>query len=58
MLMMILTHTPVYVWALLAGLVALGLMQSRTRQVSKVQALALPVTMLALGLWSLVARAG
>jgi hypothetical protein len=54
MLIQILTHTPLAVWALLAGLLALGLMQSRTRQLGLGRALALPALFLGLGLWSLV----
>jgi hypothetical protein len=54
MLLQIITHTPLFVWALLAGLVALGWRQTRTRQVVPRQVLMLPAAMLGLGLWSLV----
>lgn len=54
MLVHILVHTPLYVWGLLAALVLLGLLQMRTRQVSKGQLLALPLVLLGLGLWSLI----
>ncbi len=54
MLMQILTHTPVFVWALLAGLLALGLMQARTRRVGVGRVLILPAVLLGLGLWSLL----
>jgi hypothetical protein len=54
MLVQILTHTPVFVWALLAGLLALGLMQARTRRVGLGRAVTLPVLFLGLGLWSLL----
>ena len=53
MLIQILLHTPVWVWLLLAGLLALGLWQRRSRQVSRARLLALPLSMLALGLWSM-----
>jgi hypothetical protein len=53
MFMQILIHTPVFVWALLAGLLALGLLQTRDRQVSKPQVVALPAVLLGLGLWSM-----
>lgn len=53
MLTQILIHTPIYVWAVLGGLVLLGLMQSRTRKVSALQVLAMPAVLLGLGLWSL-----
>jgi hypothetical protein len=49
----ILTHTPVFVWFLLAGLLTLGLMQTRKRRVRRPQVVALPALMLGLGLWSL-----
>jgi hypothetical protein len=54
MLMQILTHTPFFVWALLAGLVALGLMQSRTRQVAWPRVVVMPALFLGLGLWSVL----
>lgn len=53
MLLQILTHTPVFVWFLLAGLIALGWRQSRDRLVTPLQVLALPALMLGLGAWSL-----
>ncbi len=52
-LMMILSHTPPWVWGLLAALLALGLLQTRTRQVARAQLLAPPLALLGLGLWSL-----
>jgi hypothetical protein len=54
MLLQILTHTPVAVWALLAGLVALGLAQTRTRHAGPMRVLALPTLFVGLGLWSLL----
>ena len=53
MLIAILSHTPVWVWALLAALVALGLWQRRERRVRPAQLLALPLALLGLGLWSM-----
>ncbi len=53
MLIQILMHTPLWVWALLTALLALGLWQRRQRHVRRGQLLALPLTMLALGLWSM-----
>lgn len=53
MLIAILSHTPVWVWALLTALVALGLWQRRERRVRPAQLLALPLALLALGLWSM-----
>lgn len=56
MLITILLHTPLWVWALLTALVALGLWQRRARRVRPVQLLVLPVALLALGLWSMAPR--
>ena len=53
MLLMILSNTPVWVWGLLAGLIALGFLQTRQRRVTRVQLLALPVALMSLGLWSM-----
>ena len=53
MLIQILTHTPLWVWSLLTALLGLGLWQRRLRHVRRSQLLALPLTMLALGLWSM-----
>jgi hypothetical protein len=53
MLMQILAHTPVFVWVLLAGLIALGWNQSRDRRLAPLQVLVLPALMLGLGAWSL-----
>ncbi len=53
MLMQILIHTPVWVWFLLTALLALGLWQTRQRQVRRGQLLALPLALLGLGLWSM-----
>jgi hypothetical protein len=48
----ILAHTPKWVWLLLAALVVLGLLQSRTRQVTPARLFALPLALCALGLWT------
>lgn len=53
MIMQILVHTPTWVYALFAALVALGLWQRRSRALRPGALWALPLTMLALGLWSL-----
>lgn len=54
-MMQILSHTPIWVFALLVGLVGLGLLQRRTRAVRGVRLLLLPLGMLLLsvsGVWS------
>jgi hypothetical protein len=48
----ILTHTPLWVFALFSGLVYLGYVQSRTRQVSRNRLILLPVAMLGWSLYS------
>ena len=48
----ILTHTPLWVFALFFGLVYLGYLQSRTRQVSRGRLIVLPLAMLAWSLYS------
>lgn len=53
MILMILSHTPIWVWAVLALLLALGLWQRRDRHVRRGQLLALPLALLALGLGSM-----
>ena len=53
LLTQILTHTPAYVWGLLAALLALGWLQSRTRQLRPAQVAALPLALTGLGLWSM-----
>ena len=55
MLIEIIRFTPLWVWALLLGLMLLGWQQSRPRQVSRLQLVLVPVAMLALGLSSVVA---
>lgn len=51
-MMQILTHTPLWVFGLFFGLVYLGCLQSRTRQVSRGHLIVLPVAMLAWSLYS------
>ena len=48
----ILTHTPLWVFGLFLGLVYLGYLQSRTRQVSRGRLIVLPIAMLAWSLYS------
>jgi hypothetical protein len=56
MFLQIVSHTPLWVWALLSGLFALGLLQARSRRVARWQLLALPLALLLLGLWSVAPR--
>jgi hypothetical protein len=53
MILQILIHTPLWVWGVLSALLVLGWVQSRPRSVSRGQLLALPLALLALGLWSM-----
>jgi hypothetical protein len=53
MLIQIISHTPLWVWALFAALLALGLSQRRARQVQPSRLLILPVVLLVLGLSSM-----
>jgi hypothetical protein len=50
MILSILEHTPVWVWVLFCAVVALGISQIRTREVSSARATVLPVVMIALSL--------
>ena len=54
----ILQHTPVWVWPLLAALMALGVMQAFARTVTLRRITLLPVTMLALSLWGVASDFG
>lgn len=54
----ILTHTPPWVWTLLAALVVLGLIQARERRAGMARVAALPAGMSALSLWSTVSAFG
>lgn len=53
MIATIVANTPVWVWGLLAALVALGLSQTRRRSVAPPRLLALPLALMGLGLWSM-----
>lgn len=53
MIINILSHTPVWVWGLLAALIALGHSQTRQRRVAPWRLLLLPLVLLGLGLWSM-----
>ena len=54
----ILQHTPVWVWPLLAALMALGVMQAFARTVALRRITLLPVAMLALSLWGVASVFG
>lgn len=56
--MMILQHTPSWVWVLLAVLLALGLAQTLPRRVGLRRAALLPAAMLVWSLWSVVSGFG
>ena len=53
MIITILSHTPVWVWGLLAALMALGFSQTRQRRLAPWRLLMLPLVVLGLGLWSM-----
>jgi len=53
MIVIILSHTPVWVWGLLAALMALGFSQTRQRRLAPSRLLILPLVLLGLGLWSM-----
>ena len=44
------THTPTWVWLLLAGLCFIGYLQTKTRQISQIRLMLLPLAMM---IWSL-----
>jgi hypothetical protein len=50
MILSILEHTPIWVWVLFCALIALGIAQTRTREVSAARATILPIVMIALSL--------
>jgi alpha-beta hydrolase superfamily lysophospholipase len=52
MLAGIITGTPIWVWLLLAGLIALGAVQLRDRQMSRMRLLILPLVLVLLSLFS------
>lgn len=58
MLVQILLHTPVYVWAILAFLLYRGVLAARDRDITVARLTVIPLLMLALGLQSLVAQFG
>lgn len=53
MILNILAHTPVWVWGLLATLMALGFSQTRQRRLAPWRLVMLPLVLLAMGLWSM-----
>jgi hypothetical protein len=55
MLYQILMHTPLWVWALLAALLALGVKQSRPGRIRLARTVVLPLAMAALSAWLLAA---
>ena len=54
----ILSHTPGYVWAILAALVVLGSLQLRQQRMSRNRLLIAPIAMGALSLWSATTALG
>jgi hypothetical protein len=54
----ILSHTPGYVWAILAALVVLGSLQLRRQRMSRTRLLIAPTAMAALSLWSATSAFG
>ena len=56
MLIQILTHTPLYVWAILAFLIYRGVVAMRDREIAMGKIFVIPVIMLALSLGDIVAR--
>jgi len=58
MLYQILTHTPVYVWAILAFLVYRGVLAARDREITLGRMLVIPLLMLALSLQAIASQFG
>lgn len=58
MLNQILTNTPLYVWAILALLIARGVIALRTRDVAMRKLFIIPLVMLALSLFDIAAKFG
>lgn len=58
MLIQILTHTPLYVWAILACLVWRGVVELRDREIAARRMLVLPLVMLALSLQDIWSKFG
>ena len=48
----VVSHTPLYVWAILAALIAAGLLQWRTLRMTRTRLLVAPIALGALALWS------
>jgi hypothetical protein len=57
-LIAIVTRTPAWVWLVLAGLVALGLLQARDHVVPRVRVILQPVALGALSLWGVASAFG
>jgi hypothetical protein len=53
MLLQILSHTPLWVWAVLGAITTLGMTQLKARQVPRWRVMALPAVLLLLGLGSM-----
>lgn len=58
MLYQILTHTPIYVWAILAFLIYRGVLASREREMSIGRMLVIPILMLVLSLQAIASQFG
>jgi hypothetical protein len=58
MIIGVLQNTPRWVWAVLLGLVVLGLLQTRTRRVNRLLVLLLPAIMIPLSLYAVMASFG
>jgi hypothetical protein len=58
MILTIVQHTPLWVWGLLAGLIALGLVQTRDSAMTLSRILVIPAVMLALSLMGVVGAFG
>ncbi|MGG7603788.1 DUF6622 family protein [Massilia sp. BKSP1R2A-1] len=58
MLFQIVTHTPIYVWAILAFLIYRGVLASREREIAFGRMLVIPVLMLALSLQAIASQFG
>lgn len=58
LLIMIVTRTPAWVWLVLAGLLALGLLQARDHVVPRARVIVQPVALGALSLWGVAGAFG
>jgi hypothetical protein len=58
MLTQVILHTPLWVWALLAGLVVLGYSQTRSRTIGLRRVVIMPVAMIFLSLYGMVSAFG